>query len=185
MNYPYLSGINYESTADGPGIRAVFFLSGCRHQCPGCHNPATHNPCYGQLITDEMIETIANQLTQRPYLNGVTLSGGDPLFDPDKTVQFLHTLSNALQRRNNPLLNKSLWIFTGDVWERLMPLFLTNTAIQTLLLRTDVLVDGPFIQALANKTLAFRGSSNQRLIDVQQSLANQTVCLWQNTSSEV
>lgn len=185
MNYPYISGIDYESTTDGPGIRAVFFLSGCSHNCPNCHNPQTHDPCSGQPITDELIENIADQLTSRFYLDGITLSGGDPLFDPEKTFNFINTLSNALQRRNNRLLDKSLWIFTGEVWERLKPLYLTNKAIQELLIRTHVLVDGPFIESLADKTLAFRGSSNQRLISVAQSMVYDSVCLWKNTSAEV
>lgn len=185
MKYPYISGIEYESTVDGPGIRAVFFLSGCNHNCINCHNPQTHNPEYGEPITDEMIEQIADQLTKKKYIDGITLSGGDPLFNPDKTLNFIEALSDALIRRNNGSYMRSLWIYSGDTWERLMAQFLTNRGIHELLIRTHVLVDGPFVEKLADKTLSFRGSSNQRLIDVAQSLIRKDICLWKNTSSEV
>lgn len=183
--YPYISGIDYESAADGPGIRAVFFLSGCNHHCKNCHNPDTHNPEYGQPITDEMIQQMADEIASRPYLSGITLSGGDPLYSFEKTERFMSSLVKAVFERNKAFVNKPLWIYTGYTWEQIMALYDGNTAIQNILSYTDVVVDGKFVEELSDPSLSFRGSSNQRLIDVNESIGNDHIFHWKNSSSEV
>ena len=175
MIYPYISGVDYESVADGPGVRTAIFLSGCTHNCPGCHNPQTHDPCFGKEIGELIIGTIAHNINIRNFLSGITLTGGDPLYDTDKTYQFLYSLRNKICNRWEKL---SVWLYTGYTWEQLMKLYPTYQNLQHLLSMVNVVVDGPFIQKQADKTLAFRGSSNQRLIDVQKSLQQGVPVLW-------
>lgn len=167
MTYPYLSGINYESAADGPGVRTAIFLSGCNHNCPGCHNPDTHDPRYGEWMTEQTIGTIAYNIHIRRFLSGITLTGGDPMYDVDRTYNFLHSLRNKLGNRWDTL---SIWLYTGYTWEQLMKRYAADDKLRLLLSMIDVVVDGPFVQSLADKRLAFCGSSNQRIIDVKGSL---------------
>lgn len=167
MICPYISGIDYESVADGPGIRAAIFLSGCNHNCPGCHNPQTHDPFFGQPADDNLIDGIADNLKERDYLTGITLTGGDPLFNPGYTLAFLRALRMRLFTRWNKY---SVWLYTGYTWEQVLMRMKKDISLRILVSMCEVVVDGPFVEALADKTLAFRGSSNQRLIDVQKSL---------------
>lgn len=167
MIYPYLSGVNYESVADGPGVRAAIFLSGCNHNCPGCHNPDTHNPCFGAEISQASITTIAYLIDKRPYISGITLTGGDPLYDVEATLNFVSDLKTELGERWDEL---NVWLYTGYTWEQLMLRYRIDDNLQKLLHMVDVVVDGPFVQSLADKRLAFCGSSNQRIIDVKDSL---------------
>jgi len=167
MKYPYLSGVNYESVADGPGVRAAIFLSGCGHNCPGCHNPDTHDPHCGSQLSDASIYTIAYLIENRPYISGITLTGGDPLYDVEATLNFVKRLSEYLEDRWN---NLSVWLYTGYTWEQLMKRYAVDDNLKLLLSMVDVVVDGPFVQSLADKRLAFCGSSNQRIIDVKGSL---------------
>lgn len=161
--YPNLSGVNFESFVDGEGMRATIYLSGCSHNCPGCHNPQAHDPIAGVSLSLEDIQCIASEINKRPYLAGVALSGGDPFFDTDKTVNFLLALLKFIKNGNF-----TIWIYTGFCFEDILQI--ESRSARKLLSLTDVLVDGPFIQSLANKTLKFRGSSNQRIIDVQKTL---------------
>lgn len=153
-----LAGVCYESMADGEGVRAAFYFQGCMHHCPGCHNPTTHDFSSGELITPEMIETFAREINQRPYLSGITLTGGDPLYHPEAIERFLTTLLPKLTHR------KTVWLYTGFLWEEVFDL--------PLMRMVDVVVDGPFEQSYADKRLAYRGSANQRLIDAHRSLAS-------------
>ena len=164
--YPHLAGVNYESMVDGEGVRATIYLSGCSHHCPGCHNPETHDPKYGTRITNEVIELIADEIAKRPYLSGITLSGGDPFFNSCGTYAFLVDLLLALGRRNIDKIN--VCTYTGYTFEEIIKKDLFWDIM--LLGFTDVLVDGPYIEALADKSLPFCGSSNQRIIDVPASL---------------
>lgn len=175
MIYPYVSGVDYESVADGPGVRAAIFLSGCTHNCTGCHNPQTHDPCHGVEANELIVNTIAHNIHIRKFLSGITLTGGDPLYDTDKTYAFLYSLRNRLSKRWD---TTSVWLYTGYTWEKLMKLHPAFDNLRNLLSMVDVVVDGPFIQSRADKTLAFRGSSNQRLIDVQKSLKQGVPVLW-------
>ena len=161
--YPNLSGVNFESFVDGEGVRATIYLSGCSHNCPGCHNPQAHDPLAGASLSLEDIKSIASEINKRPYLTGITLSGGDPFFNTNKTANFLLALLGFIEKDN-----LTIWIYTGFCFKDILQI--ESQSARKLLSLTDVLVDGPFIQSLASKTLKFRGSSNQRIIDVQKTL---------------
>ena len=182
MIYPYLSGIDYESVADGPGVRTTIYLSGCTHRCKNCHNPETHDPCFGTRITELTINNIANNIQKRSFLTGITLSGGDPLYDIKATSNFMHSLRNRL---GNDWNKHTIWLYTGYKWEQLMQIYKNNEDLQKLLLLVDFIVDGRYEYMLADKTLAFRGSSNQRIIDVHQSLKLDDPILWEKSTKEV
>ena len=175
--YPYLSGVNYESVVDGPGIRAAIFLSGCKHLCPGCHNPQTHNPQFGSQLNNAMIYTIAYSINNRDYIDGITLTGGDPLYNIEATFDFLMKLRNDLGDRWNKL---NVWLYTGYTWAQLIEKRKTDYFLKTLLSMIDVVVDGPYVELHADKTLAFRGSANQRIIDVKKSIEQNQIVLWNN-----
>lgn len=141
-----------ETILDGEGIRYSIYLAGCNHNCPGCHNPQSHNPEVGEIVTDEVIEKIIEEILNNSMLDGVTFSGGDPLFNPK---EFLPLLRSIKERTH---LN--IWCYTGFKYEDIKghPLY------QPLLEYIDVLVDGRFVSSLYDPTLSFRGSSNQRII---------------------
>jgi len=148
------------SIVDGVGIRQVFFLAGCPHHCKGCHNPQSWNPTGGENYT---VEEIAIKALKSPY--NVTFSGGEPLYQL--------TELNALMGLIKP--NKSIWVYTGYTWEQIME----NDALKSVLPLIDVLVDGRFEEDKKNPELVFRGSENQRIIDVQKSLKSGKVVLWE------
>ena len=150
------------TSVDGPGLRTSIYLAGCNHHCPGCHNPASWNPQGGEERTlDELMQVIA--YNEAP----VTLSGGDPLQQPDGTRELIHHIKQEL--------GYNVWCFTGYTWDEIMKDSKLSAVVQEL----DVLVDGPFIQAQRDISLRFRGSRNQRLIDVQRTLTTGQVTLWQ------
>ena len=175
-----LAGVNYESLVDGEGVRVAIYLSGCPHHCPNCQNPETWDSKNGERITDKLVASIADEIDKRPFITGITLTGGDPMYKADDTWLFLLKLANYIG--DLAVDDFNIWIYTGYTWEELMEgkgfPFPEQIAIKALLNVTTVLVDGPFIQELADKRLLFRGSSNQRLIDVQQSLDEGKVVLW-------
>lgn len=151
--------IQRESIVDGQGIRMVIWNQGCKMACPGCHNPETHNPCGGKEFD---IEELKNEITKyAKYHQGITLSGGDPFLQPEANKELAdHAHSLGLD----------VWAYCGKTYEQLRD--------NVLLSSCDVLVDGPFIQELRDITLAFRGSSNQRIVNVKQSLQSGEVILW-------
>ncbi len=149
---------------DGPGFRTSIYCSGCGHHCPGCHNPQSWNFDGGREMSTEEIMKI---IEADPYAN-VTFSGGDPMY---QAVGFAE-LAREIHKRTN----KDIWCYTGFTFESLI-----NHDQRELLEQIDVLVDGPFIEKLRNTDLLFRGSSNQRLIDVQSSLYECKIVLWQPT----
>lgn len=167
--YPNIAGIDYESCTDGKGVRTAIYLSGCSHHCLSCHNPETHDPSYGKSITDEVISQIAERINNMPHLTGITLTGGDPFYDPEKTARFLYVLLPRLNR------SPDIWCYTGYTWEQLAGMTKQNKYANLLLSTIDVIVDGEFVQTLADKRLPFAGSSNQRIIDVKQSLLSYSV----------
>jgi len=182
--YPNIGGVNYESIVDGPGIRTTIYLSGCIHNCPECQNADIQNPDAGQECTQELITQIAEEINKRDFLRGITLSGGDPFFDPQKTLRLITDLSMKL---NNKLHignrnNFDLWIYTGYTWEELkrMAEQIPEANMIMHLACLSVIVDGKFVKDLADKRLKFRGSSNQRLIDVSKSLYKNEPVLWRN-----
>lgn len=153
-----LAGIAYESLVNGPGLRRVFFSQGCRHKCKGCFNPDTHDFNGGEeRDMDELIEdTIDN-----PMLKGVTFSGGDPL---ERAKEFTYMAKNFKEH------NLNIWCYTGYAYEYIIKHFNEKPEWKELLKYIDVLIDGRFEIDKKDETLKFRGSSNQRIIDVQESL---------------
>lgn len=147
-----------DSIVDGPGFRYAVYTQGCSHNCKGCHNPGTHSFDGGRDID---IDDIMSEIEENPLLSGVTFSGGDPLFQP-------RPLISLAKRVKDTGLN--IWCYTGWTWEALMKM--NDTDILKLLEYVDVLVDGPFVLEKRTLELPFRGSSNQRLIDVERSLKN-------------
>ena len=147
---------------DGPGFRTTVYAAGCPNACAGCHNPQSWDIEAGTLMTTEEIM----QVIRADEFADVTFSGGDPMFQPEGFAE----LAEAVKRETG----KNIWCYTGYTFERL----LDNPKQAELLKYIDVLVDGKFKQALRDESLLFRGSSNQRLIDVKASLkANKTVLL--------
>ena len=152
----YISGIIYESVVDGEGIRNVVFISGCKHKCTGCHNPESWDFKFGEEFTyDKQIEFI-EKCKQDPLLDGITLSGGDPMYSEKDVIAFL-----KLYKEHCP--NHNIWIYSGFTYEELIQ----SSIAKELLDLCDVLVDGKYIQELRDTTLPFRGSSNQRIIKLK------------------
>jgi anaerobic ribonucleoside-triphosphate reductase activating protein len=173
MNY---ATIKPRDIANGPGVRVSLFVSGCTHRCPGCFNEEAWDFDYGQPFDQSTIDEILG-LLQPDYVQGLTLLGGEP-FDPRNQPAIVELLRQIKAKYPN----KSIWAFTGYLFDRdILPGRLGESAItREYLSYLDVLVDGPFIQARKNLTLRFRGSDNQRLIDVPASLSRGEVVLWQD-----
>lgn len=161
-----IAGIESESIVDGPGFRLAVFAQGCPHHCPGCHNPQTHPFEGGQIMyTDELLA----MLDKNPLLRGVTLSGGEPFCQPEAMAQ----LARQTHQRG-----KDVVCFTGYTLEQLLEMDDSN--IRALLEQVDILIDGPYIEEQRDLTLLFRGSSNQRLIDLPKTLADGQIHLWRD-----
>jgi len=168
MNYATIKNCDI---ANGPGVRVSLFVSGCTHRCPGCFNEIAWDFDYGQPFTQETIDTIVNML--RPsYIKGLTLLGGEP-FEP----QNQGAIVELLRQVKTHFPNKSIWAFSGYLFDRdILSGRLGDTS--EYLSYLDVLVDGPFVEAKKNLSLRFRGSENQRLIDVPASLEAGQIILW-------
>lgn len=150
-----------EGTAvDGPGLRTSIYFAGCSHACPGCHNPQTWPFDAGE---ESSVESLMKIIEYNGF--NVTFTGGDPMYG----AEGLLPLAQAIKARG-----KSIWCYTGFTFEELLDM----AACRRLLDYIDVLVDGPFIMAQRDTTLHFRGSANQRIIDVAASLAHNSVELW-------
>ena len=144
---------------DGPGIRMVIFAQGCRHRCEGCHNPETHSFDGGRLVT---VDSILEQARANPLLDGLTLSGGDP---------FEQAESFAVLAREARKLGLNIMTYTGYTYEYIAENAPKHRGWKELLDETDILVDGRFELERRNLLLKFRGSENQRIIDVKKSKA--------------
>lgn len=149
-----------DTTVDGPGFRTAVYAAGCPNRCPGCHNPESWDIDHGhRMSTEEILKIVLAD----PFAD-VTFSGGDPMFQPEGFAQLAHDIKQRSR--------KNIWCYTGYTFEDL----LCNQKQAQLLKYIDVLVDGKFEEKLRDEELCFRGSSNQRLIDVQASLKrNETV----------
>ncbi|MBO1687315.1 MULTISPECIES: anaerobic ribonucleoside-triphosphate reductase activating protein [Clostridium] len=153
-----LSGIAYESLVNGPGIRRVFFSQGCKHNCKGCFNPDTHDFNGGENRNmDELIESVLDN----PMIKGVTFSGGDPLEQAEKFAYMAKAFKNN---------NLNVWCYTGYTYEYIREHKDENNGWNELLNNIDVLVDGKFEEENMQEGLKFRGSTNQRIIDIKESL---------------
>lgn len=161
-----IAGTIQDSIVDGPGIRYVIFTQGCPHHCPGCHNPQTHDFAGGR---DADVEEILSQIFGNPLLAGVTFSGGEPFAQADALVP----IAEAVKGRN-----KNLMIYTGYLFEELWKR--QDAAVQRLLELADILVDGPFVLAERDLTLQYRGSSNQRVIDLKKTRERGKIVLYRS-----
>lgn len=148
-----LMRIVVDTTVDGPGWRSSVYCAGCRHACPGCHNPETWSFKAGQEAT---IDEIISQLAETE--GNITFSGGDPMYQAEAFAE--------LARRIREELHRTIWCYTGFLYEEVV----ADPVMSKLLPYLEVLVDGPFIEAEKSLDLLFRGSHNQRLVDVQKSL---------------
>ena len=173
MNY---ATIKSRDIANGPGVRVSLFVSGCTHRCPGCFNEEAWDFNFGQPFTQEVIDRILEDLSPS-FVKGLTLLGGEP-FAPRNQPSIVELLRQVKAKYPE----KSIWAFSGYLFDRdILPGKLGDPAItREYLSYLDVLVDGPFVQAKKNLTLRFRGSENQRLIDVPASLESGTVVLWED-----
>ena len=156
-----IAGLTQDSIVDGPGFRFTVFVQGCAHHCEGCHNPQTHDSAGGkEMTTDEIIR----EMRSNPLTDGLTLSGGEPF---DQSEDCLTLVRAARESGLN------VWSYSGYLFEQL----LADEKKSQLLKELDVLVDGPFILSQRSLALAWRGSRNQRVIDVPKSLAAGEVIL--------
>ena len=166
--------MNYEkidkcSVSNGTGIRTVLWVSGCDIHCRNCHNQQTWDFNSGIPFTENTMQELLYDLS-KPYRKGLTLSGGHPL-DPHNAPKVLE----IVKRVKMVFPNKDIWIYSGYVWEDIIK----NETLREILKYTDVLVDGAYVDELRDISLAFRGSSNQRIIDVKKTLDSNEVILWQ------
>ncbi len=151
-----IAGIINESIVDGPGIRMVIFAQGCTHKCPGCHNPHTHSFEGGEV---KEIDDIIKGIKRNYLLDGVTLSGGDPF----EQAEAFSVLAAEVKK-----LGLNVVTYTGYTYEQLIGMAKQREGFAELLKNTDLLIDGPFIQKEKNLLLKFRGSTNQRIIDMNK-----------------
>jgi len=150
-----VSGIIEESIVDGPGLRFSVFTQGCPHCCPGCHNPGTHDFDGGYEMD---IDEIFRQFKTNPLLSGITFTGGEPFCQPEP----LYHLGKKVKT-----MGKTIVLFSGYTWEQLIEKSHQEIYVKQLLSIGDILIDGPFIEALKDLELLFRGSSNQRIIELK------------------
>ena len=173
MNYASIKNCDI---ANGLGVRVSLFVSGCTHRCPGCFNEIAWDFNYGEPFTQKTIDDILKML-EPAHIKGLTLLGGEP-FEPENQPAILELLRQM--KKKYP--DKSVWAFSGYLFDkdilagRLGPWEITSEYLRYL----DVLVDGPFVQAKKDLSLRFRGSSNQRLINVPESLKTGQIVLWQD-----
>ena len=168
MNYADIRPID---VANGPGIRVSLFVSGCTHACPGCFNPEAWDFGYGQPFTKDEEDAILTHLA-KPYVKGLSLLGGEP-FHPSNQAAVLA----LVKRVREAYPGKDIWCYTGYLYEDLLAGKVGEHS-RELLEQLDVLVDGPFVLEQKELSLRFRGSANQRLIDVPASREAGTVVWW-------
>lgn len=163
MNY---ASIKKTDVANGPGVRVSLFVSGCTHHCPGCFNAETWDFAYGQPYTVETEQEILNALDHE-YIRGLSLLGGEPFEDTNRPV-----VLDLVKKVRARFPEKTVWCYTGYTFEKDLLRWIEEgkTDVQPLLEQIDVLVDGEFIAAQKNLRLRFRGSENQRVINVPDSL---------------
>lgn len=166
--------MNYEkidkcSVSNGIGVRTVLWVSGCDIKCYNCHNPQTWDFNSGIPFTEDTMQEILYDLS-KPYIKGCTLSGGHPL-DPLNAPEVL----KIVKRVKMVFPNKDIWVYSGYVWENIIK----DETLREIMKYTDVLVDGAYVDELRDISLPFKGSSNQRIICVKQSLEQNKIILWQ------
>lgn len=151
---------------NGPGLRVVLWVAGCSHGCEGCHNPITWDINGGIVFDQSAKEELFSEL-KKDYISGITFSGGDPLHSNNR-----NEIAQLVNEIKALFPDKSIWLYTGFVWEEIKQLdFLENI---------DVLIDGEFVNALKDVKLRWRGSSNQKIIDVKKSLNEGQIILYED-----
>ena len=177
MNYATIKNCDI---ANGPGVRVSLFVSGCTHRCKGCFNEVAWDFGYGEPFTQQTMDVIIGMLKPE-YIRGLTLLGGEP-FEPQNQGPIVELLRQVKEKYPN----KSIWAFSGYLFDRdILSGRLGDWGItREFLSYLDVLVDGPFIEEKKNLSLRFRGSENQRLIDVPASLKAGEVILWEDWQGE-
>ena len=161
MNY---GQIRKYDIANGPGIRTSIFVTGCKLNCKNCFNKEYQDPNFGQTWTQKTTNQVINYL-KSDEISGLSILGGEPFESANDLINILNDIKNKI--------NKNIWIYSGYTFEYLMK----NLVYKQLLEKVDVLVDGPFIESKKDLKLKFRGSSNQRIIDVKSSLINDKAIL--------
>lgn len=155
--------ITKDDMLNGDGLRVVLWVAGCSHCCKGCQNPSTWDPNGGLLFDENAKQEIFEQLDQ-PYISGITFSGGDPLHCANR-----EDVEKLMMEIKEKYPDKTIWLYTGDSWQNIM--------YYPMMKYIDVLVDGEFKQDLRDVTLLWKGSSNQRVIDVQATLKQKDISI--------
>ena len=176
MNY---AGLVQDDLANGPGIRVSLFVSGCNRHCKNCYNQEAQAFDYGQPYTSETAKNIL-ELVAKSHCSGLSILGGEPLDQDSNSLIGLIALAQEVHK-----LGKNVWLWTGYTWQEVFDKIVKDPKAcnirlclqQTLLSEVDVVVDGPFIEDSKDLSLAFRGSSNQGIIDVKKTLANGYITL--------
>ena len=176
MNYLQ---ITHEDVCNGDGLRVVLWLSGCSHHCYNCQNPQTWNPNSGILFDDSAKQEIFNELS-KDYISGITFSGGDPLHENN-----LDEVLKLVQEIHNSFPTKTIWLYTGYKIEDIFYPYIINQPMTCeqrkrigVIRHVDILVDGEYVDEQKDLTLKWRGSKNQHVIDVKQSLAQEKIILY-------
>lgn len=159
--------ITHDDMLNGDGIRVVLWLSGCEHHCKGCQNPLTWNPNDGLDFDHAAMTEILDEL-KKEHINGITFSGGDPLHPKNR-----FEVSNIIETIKQQFPDKTVWIYTGYTWEEIMQ----NDELIASIKHADVLVDGRFDKTLANKAFHWAGSTNQKIINIQESMKKGNVVM--------
>ncbi|KRK71812.1 anaerobic ribonucleoside-triphosphate reductase activating protein [Lacticaseibacillus nasuensis] len=168
LSLGYVASYKPFNFVDGEGVRCSLYVSGCKFNCPGCYNKVAQNFHYGQPYTQELEERIIKDLAQ-PYVQGLTLLGGEPFLNTQVCLKLCRRVRAEFGH------DKDIWSWTGYKWDELMQESADKLELLDLL---DILIDGRFLEAEKDLTLQFRGSANQRIIDVPASLAAGQVKIW-------
>ncbi len=161
-----LAGFKEESIVDGPGIRATVFFQGCPHRCPGCHNPETHDPGSGSTIT---IAGLVEMISKNNGITGVTFSGGEPFAQAPAAAALAGRIVG---------LGYNLILYSGYLFEELFTFGQSDPSVMKLLKAAWLLIDGPYLENEQDLNLPFRGSRNQRIIDLGETLKKGAVVEW-------
>ena len=168
MNY---HNITKDDMINGEGLRVVLWVSGCLHRCVGCQNPETHDPNSG-IPFDKQAEDELFEALNKDYIDGITFCGGSPLYEGNRPEVY-----RLVKKIRKELPNKTIWLYTGYTWEQILiqdQMYedheVNSPSALDIVKYCDVIVNGPYMEELRDTTLAFRGSSNQRIIDVKNTL---------------
>jgi anaerobic ribonucleoside-triphosphate reductase activating protein len=168
INYANIKSID---TADGEGVRVALYVSGCSFKCEGCHNKEAWDYNYGDPFTEETLISIIHDLNKK-FIAGFSILGGEPLDEKNRDDVF-----KIISIIKEKFPNKTIWLWTGNTWENIIK---NDIIPKDILGKIDIIVDGPFILKERNLSLKFRGSNNQRVIDVKESLKHNSVICYLN-----